>query len=257
MTLLLKLLVIPLYPLGLGLCLMGAGIAADSRKLHWGKKLAIAGLVFLYVLSTPFVSRLFLRPLEAPYEKQSVLPDDCSAIVVLGGSGIPMYSKTDEPEVNQAADRLLHAARLYKRGCASRVVTSGGFSVGGFHQKVTEGEQNAIVLKEIGVDPDAILVESKSLTTADHGPYIAAMFDSLKLRRKVILVTSAAHMYRSIQVFKKNNFTVFPSATDFQSRKEIFNNVKDLFPSVYALFDVTSAIHEYYGIIGYKLLGKM
>jgi len=257
MTLLLKLLVIPLYPLGLGLCLIAGGILADSRKFRWGKKVAWTGVLFLYSISTPFVSRLFLRPLEAPYESKTVLPDDCSAIVVLGGSGKPMYATTDEPELNQAGDRLLHAARLYKRGLAPKVVTSGGFSVGGFHQKVTEGEQNAMVLEEMGVDECALLVEPKSLTTADHGPCIAAMFDSLKMGKKVILVTSAAHMYRSIQVFKKNGFSVIPSATDFQSRKEMVNGVKDIFPSVNALFDMTAAVHEYYGIVGYKLLGKI
>lgn len=257
MTLLLKLFAIPLYPLGLGLCLIAAGLIAETRRLRWGKKCIIAGLVFLYGISTPFISRLFLRPLEAPYEKREELPRDCSAIVVLGGSGVAMYSKTDEPEINQAGDRLLHAARLYKRGVAPRVVTSGGFGVGVFHQKVTEGEHNAMILREMGVDDSALVVEPKSLTTADHGPYIAALLDSLRLRKKIVLVTSAAHMYRSVKVFKKNGFTVYPSAADFQSRKEIVNGVKDFFPSAYALADVTAAIHEYYGIIGYKVLGKM
>ena len=257
MALLLKLLVIPLYPLGLALCIIGTGLILLYRNIRGGKTVVLSGLIFLYAISTPFVSRLFLRPLEAPFEKQRDLPQDCSAIVVLGGSGKPMYSRNENPEINEAGDRLLHAARLFKNGYAPKVVTTGGFGVGGFHQQVTEGEHNAIVLREMGVADSVIVVETKSLTTADHGPYMAALFDSLCLQRRIILVTSAAHMYRSIRVFKRSRFTVFPSATDFQSRKQVVNGVKDLFPSAGALFDVTSAVHEYYGIVGYKVLGRM
>jgi uncharacterized SAM-binding protein YcdF (DUF218 family) len=257
MELLLKILVIPLYPLGLGITVIGTGLVLVYRKVHWGKTVILSGLILLYVISTPFVSRLFLRPLEAPYEQQGKLPGDCSAIVVLGGSGKAMYSRDEEPEFNEAGDRLLHAARLFRMGLAPRVVTSGGFGVGSFHQEVTEGEQNAMILEEMGVPDSVIIIERRSLTTADHGPTISALFDSLQLRKRVVLVTSAAHMYRSIQVFKKSGFTVYPSATDFQSRKEVFNGVKDFFPEVSALFDVTAAIHEVYGIVGYKLLRKM
>ncbi len=257
MELFLKLLVIPLYPLGLGISVIGTGLVLVYRKVHWGKIVILSGLIFLYVISTPFVSRLFLRPLEAPYEQQGKLPSDCSAIVVLGGSGEPMYSRDEYPELNEAGDRLLHAARLYRMGIAPRVVTSGGFGVGGFHQKVTEGEQNAMVLKEMGVPDSAIIIERRSLTTADHGPTISAIFDSLQLQKNIILVTSAAHLYRSIQVFKKSSFTVCGSATDFQSRQQIVSNVRDFFPDTKALQNVTAAVHEFYGIIGYKILRKM
>jgi uncharacterized SAM-binding protein YcdF (DUF218 family) len=257
MEFILKILAIPLYPLGLSICSIGTGIILEHRKYRWGKTIILSGLVLLYLMSTSVVSRLLLRPLEAPYAESGTLPNDCSAIVVLGGGGKPMSSPDENPELNEAGDRLLHAARLYKRGIAPRIVTTGGYSVGGFHQKITEGAQNALVLREMGVDSSAILIEAKSLTTADHGPYIAAIFDSLNLQKKIVLVTSAAHMYRSIRVFKKHGFTIYPSATDFKTNRYFINGSSDFFPSVGALDAATAAMHEYYGVVGYVVLGKM
>ena len=257
MVLLLKLTAIILYPLGLGISTIIVGLILLHRKVSVAGRVITAGVTFLYLISTPIVSRLLIRPLEAPYEGVINFPADCSAIVVLGGSGKPMSIYDHYAEINEAGDRLLHTARLFREGWAPRIVTSGGFSVGGLHQMLTEGRQNALVLRDMGIDSSAIVIEPKSRTTADHGPYIAALFDSLGLQKKIVLVTSAAHMYRSLRVFRKWGFTAFPAATDFQSNRFIINGVKDLFPGSGALNDVTAAIHEYYGIVGYKFFGKM
>lgn len=65
-----------------------------------------------------------------------------------------------------------------------------------------EGLHNALLLMEMGVDSNNIIVEKKAKNTHEHGPYIAQILDSLGLPRKIILVTSAAHMIRSEAVFK-------------------------------------------------------
>ncbi len=256
MILFLKFLAIPLYPLGLSLVLITAGLYMIISYRHKGVWLIAAGTILLYTVSTPFVSRLITRPLERPYFKPTDLPRDCSAIVLLGGGGAPMVSADAFPEVNDAGDRILHAARLYKTGISSRVITSGGRLVGTIRKTISEGKHNAILLSEIGVDSNSIIIENKSRVTADHPRYIAQILDSLKLSRRIILVTSAAHMKRSLAVFGKYGFTSYPAATDFQSGAFLFEDVRDFLPSAGALHNSTSTIHEYYGIIGYKLLGK-
>jgi len=161
------------------------------------------------------------------------------------------------PEINSAGDRILHAARLYKMGLTPRIITTGGFPVGSRLKNCTEGEQNALLLREIGVDSSAILIDKKARTTAEHPRYVAAILDSLHVAKKIILVTSAAHMYRAMGVFKKAGFDVYPAATDFRGNGRIIEEFDDLFPQASSLDDMTAAIHEVYGIVGYRVMGKM
>jgi uncharacterized SAM-binding protein YcdF (DUF218 family) len=257
MVLLLKILVIPFYPLGLGMVLVTLGLVMAYRQKKYARLLTGAGLGVLYLCSCPFVSRLVIRPLEAPYYSAEKLPHDCSAIVVLGGSGIPMTPPRRFPEINEAGDRLLHAARLSRQGVAPRVITSGGLNVGSFHQQLTEAMHNRLLLTEIGVDSGSVVCESKSRTTADHGPFIASILDSMALPKRIVLVTSASHMIRSEAVFRKHGFTVYPSATDFKSSTYLIGDARDFFPSAKALYGTTAAFHEFYGLLGYKILGKI
>lgn len=256
MTLLLKLVAQFFYPLGLGLGLIFVGIVLALLNRRNGWRFAVAGWMLIFIMSLPIVAQLVVRPLEAPYCVAEPLPRDCPAIVVLGGCGKPLGAPRIYPEISEAGDRLLHAARLYKQGIAPRIITTGGPNVGEFCQTITEGEHNAMLLREIGVDSAAIHIETKSLTTADHGPLIGVLLDSLGLPRKIVLVTSAAHMLRAVGVFKKHGFEVYPAATDFMTNYRLVHNIRDFFPSAGSLSDVTSAIHEYYGIAGYTVLGK-
>lgn len=257
MILLLKLLALPLYPLGLSLVLMVIGIVLLKIGKKVGLTLLMTSCGTLFLMSSPMLSRLVVKSLENPYVMQAPLPRDCSAIVVLGGGGVGLAPPMRHPEVNEAGDRILHGARLYKEGFAKFVVTSGGGVVGGLHTIMTEAEQNALLLREIGVPQEAILPEKKALTTAQHPGLIAPILDSLGLKKKIILVTSATHMRRSVGVFKKAGFEIYPAATDFRGNGRIFEKVQDLFPQAGSLESMTCAIHEYYGIIGYTLLGKL
>lgn len=158
-------------------------------------------------------------------------------------------------EINDAGDRIIHGARLYKKGVCRRVITTGGWVDPALKSKLPEGLHNALLLMELGVDSSDILIDKKAKNTHEHGPYIAQILDSLGLPRKIVLVTSAYHMIRSEAVFKKHGFTVYPAPTDFQKfelrRTFIFN----LFPNSGSLDLSSRALHEYYGILGYKLLG--
>jgi len=256
MTLLLKLIAQLFYPLGMGMGLIVVGVVLTLLNRRNGWRFSVAGATVLFCMSLPVVAQLIVRPLEAPYFVAKIFPRDCPAIVVLGGCGKPLGAPRIYPEISEAGDRLLHAARLYKRGIAPRIITTGGTNVGEFYQTVTEGEHNAMLLREIGVDSAAILIETKSLTTADHGPLIGALLDSLMLPRRIVLVTSATHMRRAVWVFKKYGFEVYPAATDFMTNYRLIRNIRDFFPSVGSLSDVTSAVHEYYGLIGYRILQK-
>lgn len=255
MAFLIKFVALPLYPLGLVTVIWVVGVVSFFNKKKYSIWCFLVAGTLLLLFSTRIVSNLLVSILENRYLSAQPLADNCSAIVVLGGGGQTTERSTNRLEVNDAGDRIIHGARLYKKGMCRRIITSGGSVDPALKDMLPEGLHNAMLLMEMGVDSNDIIVEKKAKNTHEHGPYIAQILDSLGLPRKIILVTSAAHMIRSEAVFKKYGFTVYPAPTDFQKpimkRTFIFN----LFPNSFSLEVSTRAIHEYYGLIGYKLLG--
>ncbi len=255
MAFLIKFIALPLYPLGLVTVIWVVGMVAFFTKKKYSIWCFVVAGSLLLLFSSRVVSNLLVGILENRYQCEQPLAGNCSAIVVLGGAGQLTERSTGRLEVNDAGDRIIHGARLYKKGTCRRIITSGGSVDPALKHMLPEGLHNAMLLMEMGVDSNDIIAEKKARNTHEHGPYIARILDSLGLPKKIILVTSAAHMIRSEAVFKKHGFTVYPAPTDFQKpimkRTFIFN----LFPNSSSLEITTRAIHEYYGLIGYKLLG--
>lgn len=254
MALLLKFIAFPLYPVGLTLILLSCGLIVTCFKKRFGVYLIGLALFILFFFSFPPVTRFLSWILEKDYIGSAELPRDCSAIVVLGGGGVSISYPRQYPEINEAGDRIIHGSRLYKMGVCNRIITTGRF-VGQKNQSRTEASHNALLLREMGVDSADIIIEPLTQNTHEHGPYVARILDSLQLPRKVILVTSASHMYRSVAVFRKNGFEVYPAAADFNYEKVGFFKIINLLPSSYSLHRSTVNLHEIYGIIGYRILG--
>ncbi len=105
------------------------------------------------------------------------------------------------------------------------------------------------------VDSAAIILEEQSRNTHDHAVIMDKMFAARGMKKEIILVTSASHMPRSVGVFLKQGFVVHPAPTDFIMSKKIFSGLFSFFPQSGALDSSTRAIHEFYGIIGYKIFG--
>ncbi|NLL13771.1 MAG: YdcF family protein [Fibrobacter sp.] len=255
MAFLIKFIALPLYPLGLVTVLLIVGIVAFFTRKRYSIWCFVAAGTLLLLFSSRIVANLLVGILENRYYSEQQLTDSCSAIVVLGGSGKATEHGTNRLEINEAGDRVIHGARLYKKGICKWIITSGGPVDPASKDVLPEGLHNALLLMEMGVDSNNIIVEKKAKNTHEHGPYIAQILDSLGLPRKIILVTSAAHMIRSEAVFKKHGFTVYPAPTDFQKSVTKRTFIFNLFPNSNYLDISTQALHEYYGLIGYKLLG--
>jgi len=122
-----KVLSLFIHPLSLGLLMVGAGAGLALKRRGWGLSLVVAGIAVLWVPSTPFVSDALRRSLEArhPPVAADSLPS-AGAIVVLGGAVSAPRPPRVYPDLNDAADRVWHAARLYRAGKAPLIIASGG-----------------------------------------------------------------------------------------------------------------------------------
>jgi len=255
MALLLKFIAFPLYPVGLLTILGFVGLVLLFLNRRSGIYFILAAGLVLVTFSSVFVSRALSWGLEKDYLEKMDLPDGCSAIVVLGGGGTGFYPHKMFAEVNEAGDRIIHGARLYRLGVSPKVITTGRVVGGVKKGEKPEAEHNAMLLQELGVDTSSIIVEPLAQNTHEHAPYIAAIMDSLRLEKRIALVTSASHMRRATAVFKKNGFDVCPAPADFNFNRMHSTRITDILPSVHSLYRSTINLHEYYGLLGYKILG--
>ena len=118
-----------------------------------------------------------------------------------------------------AADRVWHAAALYRAGKARWVVLSGG-SPPGSENVAPEAEAMAEVLRALGVPASAMRLEGRSRNTLENALLSLALVRQGGARR-VLLVTSALHMPRALAVFQAvfagSGVTVVPAATDAEA----------------------------------------
>lgn len=182
-----------IVPVALGL----AALVWRKRFLGW----CALGLVwFASTLSCVFLLGL---PLERPYlSTQTVesLPS-ADAIVLLGG-GIGKVEGMAYPDMFEGADRVWHAARLWKSDKAPIVVVSG-----------TNDLFAAVpLLTDLGVDRAKIVVDNASRNTYENSRFVERLLGE---GRSVLLVTSAWHMPRALGNFSKTSLDVVPAAADF------------------------------------------
>ena len=79
-------------------------------------------------------------------------------------------------------------------------------------------EDMAVLLEMMGVPRQAMMFEDQSRNTAESA-HAAWEFLSAQNIRRIILVTSAEHMPRSVALFEKEGFEVVPAPTDFNTAR--------------------------------------
>jgi uncharacterized SAM-binding protein YcdF (DUF218 family) len=116
----------------------------------------------------------------------------------------------------------------------------------------------AAIAEIMGVPAKAIIQESESLNTRENAVNTKLILDKREIN-KILLVTSALHMPRSLEIFRKVGFECIAAPTDFLTVNNENNrgwaSVLDLLPSADALKNTTNAIKEYVGSFVYRLSG--
>ena len=136
---------------------------------------------------------------------------------------------------------------MFKAGKAQKLVFTGGKMPWDKANK-TEGK----VLKEYaisnGIISEKIFVTKDVENTAEEAVAVKELINPSK---RIILVTSAFHMYRAKKLFEKQGFIVIPYKVDYKSEinKEI--TIIDLLPSAVNLELTEIGIRETIGSLFY------
>ncbi|HAF61021.1 MAG TPA: hypothetical protein DCK95_01695 [Anaerolineaceae bacterium] len=246
-----------IYPLGLGLILLLIALFAFKKK--GAKRLVLLAFLILWACSTDPVSKALTQSLEWQYSYPDTVPE-ADAIIVLGGGTEAANPPRTFVEVNSAGDRVFAAAKLYREGKAPILLLSGGNIEWLHDSNSTPADQMAEMLSFLGVPSSAMILENTSRNTYEN-VLNAKEIITKKGYEKILLVTSAIHMPRSMKLFEKQGIDVIPIPVDYsivenqQEQDSFLDNLLGLIPSASNLSMTTNALKEYLGIWTYTLQG--
>lgn len=237
----------PVFPLLL--LLVAAGLLAGGRR---GRRLAVLACVALFLWSWPPVSRLFSGTLERRYPLSTLPPADADAIVVLSSAVRRADPSQALPALSESNYlRCRHAAWLYRNWRAVPIVASGG-----------SGGANLIIarvmreeLEAEGVPSHMILTEERSRSTYENAVFSAEILRARGIRR-IALVTETYHMPRSEKCFRKQDLEVVPAPCCSRSLQFSWD-LQHLIPGARPMLNNSDSLHEWIGLIWYRLSGKI
>lgn len=214
----------------------------------------VAAMSVLWCCSMPVVANTVLGKLEQRYPAlalNEVPASDC--IVLLGGAIEPIRPPRVDVNLLDAVDRISKTVSLYRAGKAGMVIVSGG-NQPWMPQLKSEAEETRSLLMDWGVPASAIVLEETSRNTRENAVNTKILLDELECKTP-LLVTSAAHMPRSVATFAKVGVDVFPVSADVRAVNSTDLVVLDFIPDTRALAMTTNAIREWTGQAIYRLRG--
>ncbi len=237
-----------LMPLPIFMFLMLLGIyLLYKKKSKQAMATIIAALLWISLLSYAPFSALLILPLESRYSAVDLDSIDTEYIHVLGtghvaNDTIPLSSQLDI----QGLVRLNEGVSIYKQRNGMKLIFSGY----GKDEPISNAKKSAMIAVDLGVDRDDIILFEEPRDTAEEAKAVKSFIGD----KRLVLVTSAAHMVRAAALFRKAGIDVIPAPTNFKVKRE-----DDLlgFPSAEGLSRSESAFHEYLGLLWSKLRGDI
>jgi len=256
-----KLLPLFLYPTGL-ITLLILLTLLTWKKRRFSLALLITAFILLMVAGNKYTASLLARSLEWKYPPltQGVQGD---VIVVLGGGTDPMVAPRQMVEANSAVDRVLYGARLYKQGAAPVVLLSGGDIDFLDSAPSTPAEDMATMMETLDVPRADLIIQDQSMNTYEDALFSCEIIKARGYDR-ILLVTSAFHMPRSVALFESQGCPVVPAPVDYSITEASWQRLShptieefaiNLLPSYTNISTVTRIMKEYFGMLYYRLSG--
>ncbi len=208
----------------------------------------ITDIVLLYTLSIGFTGNLIYSPLEN-YAVPINLNEKPQAdyIVVLGGGAINSSPEEEgrgslPPEAMKRALYGLYLAGIFD----IPLIYSGGKVFGG--ETESESDIALRIMKRYTVKKIKLIKEDRSRTTFENAEFIKSTFNP----EKIILVTSAYHMKRSLYSFKRAGIECIPAPTDYKLDNSGYS-LMSFIPSTGGMDSVFRGLKEHVGLLFYRI----
>jgi len=233
--------------------LLGLVLLATRRR-RTGMWLMGTSIVLLAIGGWSPLANMVILPLEQRFPSWDASRGPPDGIIVLGGAVSPEVSAVrNEPQLNEAAERVLAFIALAQRYPSARLVYSGG-SGSLVNNDAKEADQALVLMERFGIPHARVELERESRNTAENAAFTKALVRP-KPGERWLLITSAAHLPRSIGIFRKQGFPVEAYPVDWRTGGEgdvwrSFDRIGD------GLARLDTAAREWVGLIVYWLAGK-
>lgn len=244
-----------IFPPGLILLLLFIGTLIGKRLRSAGQAVCIFSVVLLWVLSTPVIAQILINVLQDQYPTLTNVssPHDHAAIVVLG-SGIENAKEYESKHALSAISlsRLLYGAYLHNKLHAPIIVSGGNRDRNAHTEANLMGD---LLHSQFSITP--LAREERSRNTGEESRLLLPVVKAKDLKA-LYLVTNAWHMPRSIFAFQQSSkrlgidMTIIPAPMGYIQL--ISDDQKaNYLPSIRALNASVYALHEYVGLLWYRM----
>ena len=231
------------------------------RKPHLCKRFLVFALLDLLIVGWLPTSEIFLRPLENAISKIDIgklSADEIGGIIILGGAieGGEIAVDRGEISIYSSAERVTKAFELIRKYPDVPFIFT-GFSGRITPRGVSEADAFKQLIQEQGLAGRDGYYENQSRNTYENVILIKPMIAEIEKGRPAkpwLLVTSASHMYRSVQIFQKQGLNVIPIPVDYQTANSLQWTAFDL---VDGAQNWNKLAHEIIGLFAYWITGKI
>lgn len=221
--------------------------------LKWNKaKNILTGFIVLIIIliGVGIAPNYLLTKLQNSYENRAKVDWLSNNAIILLGAGTQKIKNDIEPTFFSYG-RISETARLYndciKNSAKCNIIISGGDA---FKNGSSEAEVYKKYLEDLGVTPNNIIEESKSMNTWQNAQFTSRIIKDT-LYDRVVLVTSGIHLKRSELYFSHFGINVIPVRSDYMGAR------LSMIPSWYNFAVMDFAIHEYVGHYRYSFYNFM
>lgn len=237
------------------------------RKPHLCKRFLLLALADLLLVGWLPTSEVFLRTLEdsVPKVQLTQMPEsEFGGIIILGGAieGGEIAVDRGEVSIYSSAERVTKAFELIRKYPDLPYIFS-GFSGRLSPKGISEADAFKQLVAEQGLPDKNAHYENQSRNTYENVVLMKPMILELGANsakeadvppKPWLLITSASHMYRSVNIFQKQGIAVIPVPVDYQTGNRLR----------WARFDLEDGaqnwnklMHELIGLLAYWITGKI
>lgn len=232
------------------------------RKNHLVRRALGIALCLGFFTGYMPTSQLAMRILEDAVPQTALTQEllaQVGGILILGGAieGGPIARDRGEVSIYSSAERVTKAFQLLRQHPELPFIFS-GYSGRLLLQGLSEADAFKQLLQEQGLGNHPGYYENQSRNTYENMVYFKKIIDGIAEKEGApvkpwLLITSASHMLRSMQVAHKQGVDVLPILVDYQTSKQ----------TSWYRFDLVEGgdqwnrlIHELVGIAAYWITGK-
>jgi len=227
-------------------------------KLRIAKRwLLAAGIITFITGNHAIVNELYIIWEEKLTKERLHSSDDFPRTAVILGGYSHYDVVNDIFRTTESGDRLLVGMQGLLLDKFDRIILTGGSSAV-FNKVYYEAEEARKYLQQFGIDSSKIIIDNDSRNTYENAVITKRILDSLKITEPVLLVTSATHMYRARKCYEKANvkfrtYTAHKVSTPLRN----YNLEAWVIPNPGSMHRLHTLLHEWVGIIMYKITGKI